>query len=83
MAAETFWDRTRSAHRQARHIANGAQQRRTEAKTELKAACRRLVGITKANMRQARQVLESPKEEGSQSANRLADTLETVPQVGI
>lgn len=75
--AETFRDRTRSARKHARRIADRARQRRAEAKTELKAAYRRLIGITKANMQQAKQVLESLKEEGSQSAKRLADTLET------
>jgi IS5 family transposase len=77
MTAETFRDRTRSARKQARRIADRARQRRAEAKTELKAAYRRLVGITQANVKQAKQVLESLKEDGSRSANRLADTLET------
>lgn len=82
MAAETFRDRTRSARNQARRIADRARKRSTEAKTEMKEAYRRLVSITKANVQQAKQVLEALEEQSSQQVERLADTLEQfIPRV--
>jgi IS5 family transposase len=82
MASKTFRDRRRSARNQARRIADRARKRSTEAKTEMKEAYRRLVSTTKANVQQAKQVLEALEEQSSQQAERLADTLEQfIPRV--
>jgi IS5 family transposase len=82
MTAKTFRDRTRSARNQARCIADKARRRGAEAKTKLKEVYRRLVSTTKANVQQAKQVLEALKEQGSKQANQLAATLEQfIPRV--
>jgi IS5 family transposase len=82
MTAETFRDRTRSARNQARRIADEARKRGAEATTNLKELYRHLVSATKTNVKQAQQVLGALKEQTSQQAKRLADTLEQfIPRV--
>ena len=82
LATEAFRDRTRSARNQARRIAERARKRRSKSKAELKGAYHRLISTTKANVRQARQVLEALRREGSAQAERVADTLEQfIPRV--
>ena len=82
MTAKTFRDRTRSARNQARRIADEVRKRGSEATTDLKELYRRLVSTTKTNVQQAQQVLGALKEQTSQQAKRLADTLEQfIPRV--
>jgi IS5 family transposase len=82
MTAESFRDRTRSARNQARRIADEMRKRGSEARGDLKEVYRHLVSTTKANVQQAKQVLEALREEGSKQAEQLADTLEQfIPRV--
>ena len=72
MKAQTFRDRTRSARNQARRIAQATVQQ----------AYRRLVDTTKANIRQAKQVLQALKEEASEAGQGLIDILDQfIPRV--
>jgi len=73
LSKEVFRNRTRSARRAARQIANAAK-RGGEA---TKKTYRRLVHITRASIRQAQAVLEILKAEPSMQADRLENTLET------
>lgn len=73
LAQETFRNRTRSAKRTARQI--GRLSRGGQART--KAAYRKLVGIARASMRQAKQVLAALQEQAPQAGRRLAETLST------
>jgi len=78
LAKETFRDRTRSAKRAARRIANQARRD----KTAVKAIYRRLLDTTKASVGQAQQVLAALKETTSAAALGLRETLETfIPRV--
>ena len=82
LAAETFRDRTRSARKQAHRIANHARQRSSAAMAGMQKAYRRLVDITGATVKQAQTVLSVLVAEGSQQAERLAETLTTfIPRV--
>jgi len=81
-AAQTFRDRTRSARNQARRIANCARRKSQSAKEGMRKAYRRLVGVSRAAVRQARTVMDLLKTEGEQAAGRLTETLETfIPRV--
>jgi len=73
-----FRDRTRSAKRAARRIANQARQ----SSTAVKNLYRRLVDTTKASVGQAQRVLEALKEATGAAAQGLCETLETfIPRV--
>jgi transposase, IS5 family len=78
---ESFRNRTRSAKRLGRSIAEGARRRGEEAKEASKTAYERLLGIARASLKQAgkvRQMLRSQEEEEAQRhlGGRLADELE-------
>ena len=81
---ESFRNRTRSAKRLGRSIAEGARRRGEEAKEASKAAYERLLGIARASLKQAgkvRQMLRSQEEEEEEAqrhlgGTRLADELE-------
>ena len=81
---ESFRNRTRSAKRLGRSIAEGARRRGEEAKEASKAAYERLLGIARASLKQAgkvRQTLRSQEEEEEEAqrhlgGTRLADELE-------
>ena len=72
-----FRDRTRSARQQARRIVNGARQRSETAKTAMKRAYQRLIGIAQASVKQARTVLPVLQNQAEPSAQKLAATLTT------
>ncbi len=81
-ATETFRDRSRSARKQARLIANYARQRSGTAKTGLQEAYQRLIKTTQASVKQAQSALSVLKEQSSQTAVRIVDELETfIPRV--
>jgi transposase, IS5 family len=74
---EVFRNRTRSAKRLARMIAEGARRRGEEAKEVSKAAYERLIGLARASLKQAsevRQMLRS--EEAHPGGGRLAEEIE-------
>ncbi len=74
---ESFRNRSRSAKRLARSIAEGARRRGEEAKEVSKAAYRRLIGVARASLKQAtkvQQMLRSQAE--AHLGGRLADELE-------
>lgn len=80
---ESFRNRTRSAKRLGRSIAEGARRRGEEAKEASKAAYERLLGIARTSLKQAgkvRQMLRSQEEEEEEAqrhlGGRLADELE-------
>jgi len=82
LAAQTFRDRTRSACRQARQIANYARRRSQCAKAGMKKAYRRLVKVTQASVQQAQTVLESLQAQSTQAAKHIIELLETfIPRV--
>ena len=77
-SGEVFRNRTRSAKRLGRSIAEGARRRGEEAKGASKAAYERLIGVARASSKQAsevRQMLRS-QEEAHLSGRRLADEIE-------
>jgi IS5 family transposase len=76
-ATATFRDRTRSARKQARQIANYARQRRAQAKAGLKGAYQRLIKTTQASVKQAQEVLSALRNQSSRTATRIAAELET------
>ncbi|MDQ4076630.1 MAG: ISNCY family transposase [Chloroflexota bacterium] len=81
-AKALFRDRTRSAHQYARQIGEASRQRTHEARERLTQSYRRLLQITEASVRQAKQTLEILREAGAQQAARLAQTIETrLPRV--
>jgi len=81
-AAASFRDRTRSARKQARQIANYARQRSAQAKTVLKGAYQRLIKTTQASVKQAQRVLSVLKRQSSRTAARIGAELETfIPRV--
>ena len=70
---ESFRNRTRSAKRLGRSIAEGARRRGEEAKEASKAAYERLLGIARASLKQAgkvRQMLRSQEEEEERRRRR-------------
>lgn len=72
-----FRDRTRSARQQARRIINGARQRSETAKTAMKRAYQRLIGIAQASVKQGRTVLTVLQSQAEPPAQKLAATLTT------
>jgi IS5 family transposase len=77
-----FRDRTRSAKKQARQIAEAASKRTAAAKDKLKRGYQKLVQTTQASLKQAKEVLAALKADPSEQAHRLAESLETfIPRV--
>ncbi len=75
-SAESFRNRTRSAKRLARQIAEGAARRRgEEAKEVSKEAYRRLIGVARASLKQASNVKQMLRSQ-ARLGGRLADELE-------
>ena len=76
-SGEVFRNRTRSAKRLGRSIAEGARRRGEEAKEASKAAYERLLGIARATLKQATKVQQMLRsEEAHLGGGRLADELE-------
>jgi transposase, IS5 family len=83
-SGEVFRNRTRSAKRLGRSIAEGSRRRGEEAKEASKAAYERLIGVAGASLKQAtkvQQMLRSQKEDEDEEARlgggqRLADEIE-------
>jgi IS5 family transposase len=76
VSGEVFRNRTRSAKRLARSIAEGARWRRgEEAKEASKAAYRRLLGVARASLKQATKVQQMLRSQ-AHLGGRLADELE-------
>jgi IS5 family transposase len=74
---ESFRDRTRSAKRLARSIAEGARRRGEEAKEASKAAYERLLGIARASLKQATKVQQMLRSQSEAHLDgRLADEIE-------
>lgn len=81
-AGELFRDRSRSAKRLARRIDEGARRRGGDAKEALKGAYKRLIGVAKASLEQARKVREMlPPEEWRGLVDGLERFEEIVEQV--
>jgi IS5 family transposase len=82
MKAQTFRDRTRSAHNQARRMAQATRRRGSDARATMRRAYRRLVNTTKANVRQAQQVLLLLQEDAVEEGQQLIAILEQfIPRV--
>lgn len=73
LGQQVFRNRTRSARRAARQIAHLSRRGRQHTRSTY----RHLVGITRATMRQAEQVLEELKEQVQTEGQALIQTLET------
>ncbi len=72
---ESFRNRTRSAKRLGRSIAEGARRRGEEAKEASKATYRRLIGVARASLKQATKVQQMLRSK-THLDGRLADELE-------
>lgn len=72
----TFRDRTRSAKRHAKRIADAIRQRRDAADATRQTAYRHLLRITTAIVEQARQVRAALKDQTTRAARRLAERLD-------
>jgi IS5 family transposase len=78
LAKEVFRDRTRSAKREARKIANTARQSGKAAKQSY----RRLVKTAQASLRQAQQVRDAMAAQADQAGDALRETLDTfIPRI--
>jgi IS5 family transposase len=75
---ESFRNRSRSAKRLGRSIAEGARRRGEEAKEASKAAYEQLLGITRASLKQASKVQQMLRSEEARLSERLADELERI-----
>jgi IS5 family transposase len=76
-SGEEFRNRTRSAKRLARSIAEGARRRGEEAKEVSKAAYERLIGVARASLKQATKVQQMLRLQAqARLGGRLADELE-------
>jgi IS5 family transposase len=77
-----FRDRSRSAKRHAKQIADAIRKRREEAEQTRQTAYRHLIRITTASVKQARQVGAALKNQTSRAARHLAEKLdEMLPRV--
>jgi IS5 family transposase len=74
-SGESFRNRTRSAKRLARSIAEGARRRGEEAKEVSKEAYRRLIDVARASLKQASNVKQMLRSQ-ARLGGRLADELE-------
>jgi IS5 family transposase len=82
LAQTSFRDRSRSARHQARRIATGARQKSNSAKTAMKQAYQRLIGVTQATVQQAQTILTVLQTQSDQTAQKLAQRLTTfIPRV--
>ena len=76
-SGEVFRNRTRSAKRLARSIAEGARRRGEEAEEASKAAYERLIGVARASLKQATKVHQMLRSQAqARLGGRLADELE-------
>jgi IS5 family transposase len=76
-SGEVFRNRSRSAKRLGRSIAEGARRRGEEAKEASKEAYERLIGVARASLKQASKVRQTLRsEEAHLGGGRLADELE-------
>jgi transposase, IS5 family len=75
-SGEVFRNRSRSAKRLGRSIAEGTRRRGEEAKKASKAAYERLLGVTRASLKQASKVQQMLRSEEAPLSGRLADELE-------
>jgi len=76
LAHDTFQDRTRSAKRQMKRIMEAARQRGEQAEQAMQGAYRRLVEITEAVRDQAQQVGVALREQATDGARDVAETLD-------
>jgi IS5 family transposase len=74
-SGEVFRNRSRSAKRLGRSIAEGARRRGEEAKEASKAAYERLIGVARASLKQASKVQQMLRSEEARLSGRLADEL--------
>jgi transposase, IS5 family len=75
-SGENFRNRTRSAKRLARSIAEGARRRGEEAKEVSKVTYERLLGVARASLKQASKVQQMLRSQEARLSGRLADELE-------
>ena len=75
-SGEVFRNRSRSAKRLGRSIAEGTRRRGEEAKKASKAAYERLLGVARASLKQASKVQQMLRSEEAPLSGRLADELE-------
>ena len=75
-SGEVFRNRSRSAKRLGRSIAEGTRRRGEEAKEASKAAYERLLGVARASLKQASKVQQMLRSEEAPLSGRLADELE-------
>jgi IS5 family transposase len=75
-SGEKFRNRTRSAKRLARSIAEVARRRGEEAKEASKAAYRRLIGVARASLKQAGEVQRMLRSQAAREGGRVAEEIE-------
>lgn len=75
-SGEVFRNRSRSAKRLGRSIAEGTRRRGEEAKEASKAAYERLLGVARASLKQASKVQQMLRSQEAPLSGRLADELE-------
>lgn len=78
LGREVFRDRRRSARRQVRRIQQAARQRGQQAEQAMHTAYRRLLATAQAMVHQAQQVSVALKQQASQAADHLAESLDQV-----
>lgn len=76
LAADAFQDRTRSAKRQMKRIMEAARQRGERSEQAMRGAYRRLLDITETVRERAQQVGMALREQATDGARRVADTLD-------
>ena len=76
LARDAFRDRTRSAKRQMKRIMEAARQRGEQAEQAMQGAYRRLLDIAATVRDQARRVGAALREQATDAAQRVADTLD-------
>jgi len=76
LAADAFQDRTRSAKRQMKRIMEAARQRGERSEQAMQGAYRRLLDITETVRERAQQVGMALREQATDGARRVADTLD-------
>ncbi len=76
LAADAFQDRTRSAKRQMKRIMEAARQRGERSEQAMQGAYRRLIEIAETVRDRAQQVGAALREQATDGARRVADTLD-------
>ncbi len=77
LTQETFRNRSRSARKYARQVANQARRRSETAKAQLTTTYRKLLQVARQSVQQAKIVLEQLQTQKDRAAQRLTATLET------